>query len=133
MFGGFPGFAPFFWNRQMCTPWQGAPQGWQQGADSEPYMGFPTDKPIENPNTIKINEPTLGEVTMSPEDALELVLSGILVDGYDKEQNLLEQGLDSFGIMQLITRCAEQGYRVRMEEIMSDPTFAGIAANMKTE
>ena len=96
-------------------------------------MGFPANAPVEHPNTIKIDEPKLGQVTRAPEDALQIVLSGILVQGYDKQQNLLEQGLTSFGIMQLITRCAEQGYRVRMEDVIKDPTFAGIVGNMKTE
>ena len=70
---------------------------------------------------------------MAPEDALDTVLGGILTQGYDKQENLLEQGLTSFGLMQLVTRCAEQGYRVKIEDIMKDPTFSGIVENMKTE
>ena len=96
-------------------------------------MGFPTNEPIENPNTIKINEPKLGQVTQAPEDALSTVLNGILPNGYDKENSLLEQGLSSFGIMQLVTRCSEQGYRVKIEDVMKDPTFSGIVSIMKTE
>ena len=98
-----------------------------------PYMAFPTDKPIENPNLIRINEPKLGAVTRSPEDALDVVLSGIFPEGYDKQTNLFEQGLDSFKVMQIVTRAGEEGYRLHMQDIMKDPTFKGIVAAMKTE
>ena len=131
--------------QQLCTPQQGGympqqpymPQQ-QMGmppiaGGSVPYMAFPTDKPIENPNLIKINEPKLGAVTRSPEDALDVVLSGIFPEGYDKQAGLFEQGLDSFKVMQIVTRAGEEGYRIHMQDIMKDPTFKGIVAAMKTE
>ena len=124
--------------QQLCTPQQygNMPQqpGMPQAAGaSQPYMAFPTDKPIQNPNVIKINEPKLGNVTKSPEDALDVVLKGIFPEGYDKQANLFEQGLDSFKVMQIVTRCGEEGYRVHMQDIMKDPTFKGIVSSMKTE
>ena len=131
--------------QQLCTPQQVGympqqpymPQQ-QMGMSptagtSAPYMAFPTDKPIENPNLIRINEPKLGAVTKSPEDALDVVLRGIFPEGYDKQASLFEQGLDSFKVMQIVTRVGEEGYRVHMQDIMKDPTFKGIVAGMKTE
>lgn len=125
--------------QQLCTPQQGGYMPQQQmgmpptAGGSVPYMAFPTDKPIENPNLIRINEPKLGAVTRSPEDALDVVLSGIFPEGYDKQTNLFEQGLDSFKVMQIVTRAGEEGYRLHMQDIMKDPTFKGIVAAMKTE
>ena len=104
-----------------------------QAGTQAPYMGFPTDAPIQNPNVIQVQEPKLGPVTKSPEDALNLVLSGIFPSGYNKQENLLTQGMNSFQIMQLITRCGEQGYRLRIEDVMKNPTFSGIVSSMKTE
>lgn len=105
----------------------------QAAGDAQPYMAFPTDGPVENPNVISIHEPKLGPVTKSPEDALDVVLRGIFPEGYDKQVNLFEQGLDSFKVMQIVTRSGEEGYRIQMQDIMKDPTFKGIVANMKTE
>ena len=104
-----------------------------QAGTQAPYMGFPTNAPIQNPNVIQVQEPKLGAVTKSPEDALNLVLSGIFPNGYNKQENLLTQGMNSFQIMQLITRCGEQGYRLRIEDVMKNPTFSGIVSSMKTE
>ena len=124
---------------QLCTPDQQMPQppmqqmpGAPQGSGL-PFMGMTVDAPIEKPVTMKINEPRLGPVTKSPEDALDTVLRSIFLNGYDKQANLFEQGLDSLKIMQIVTRCGEQGYRVNMLDIMKDPTFKGIVACMKTK
>jgi aryl carrier-like protein len=96
-------------------------------------MAIPVEKPIDNPNTIKINEPKLGKVTQSPEAALDTVLRGIFPQGYDRSRNLVEQGMTSFNFMQIITRCAEQGYRVKLVDIVKDPVFDKIVAAMETE
>ena len=120
--------------QQLCTPPMvyGAPIPYAAPVPM-PYMGFPTNAPIQNPNVIQINEPKLGQVTKAPEDALNIVLSGILPGGYNKDVNLFHQGLNSFGVMQLITRCAEYGYRLKIEDVIKNPTFSGIVSNMKTE
>ena len=118
--------------QQLCTP-QTAGMGTQANAGQTPYMAIPVEKPIDNPNTIKINEPKLGKVTQSPEAALDTVLRGIFPQGYDRGRNLVEQGMTSFNFMQIITRCAEQGYRVKLMDIVKDPVFDKIAAAMKTE
>ncbi|MBR1633676.1 MAG: hypothetical protein IJ682_01290, partial [Lachnospiraceae bacterium] len=123
--GGYMPQQPYMPQQQMGMP--------PTAGGSVPYMAFPTDKPIENPNLIKINEPKLGAVTRSPEDALDVVLSGIFPEGYDKQAGLFEQGLDSFKVMQIVTRAGEEGYRIHMQDIMKDPTFKGIVAAMKTE
>lgn len=77
--------------------------------------------------------PQFGPATRSPEDTLDAVLSEIFPEGYDKQVNLFEQGLDSLKMMQIVTRCGQQGYRINLQEIMKDPTFKGIVAIMKTE
>ena len=115
---------------QLCTPSAGQPI---QGGTHQPYMGFPVGAPISNPNVIQISEPQLGNVTRSPEDALDFVLTTILPNGYNKQDSLISQGMNSFNVMQLITRCAEQGYRLKIEEVIKDPTFSGIVSSMKTK
>ena len=118
--------------QQLCTP-QTAGMGMQANTGQMPYMAIPVEKPIDNPNTIKINEPKLGKVTQSPEAALDTVLRGIFPQGYDRNRNLVEQGMTSFNFMQIITRCGEQGYRVKLQDIIKDPVFDNIVASMKTE
>jgi len=115
---------------QLCTPSAGQPI---QGGTHQPYMGFPVSAPVSNPNVIQIPEPHLGNVTRSPEDALDFVLTTILPNGYNKQDSLISQGMNSFNVMQLITRCAEQGYRLKIEEVIKDPTFSGIVSSMKTK
>ena len=115
---------------QLCTPSAGQPI---QSGTHQPYMGFPVSAPVSNPNVIQISEPHLGNVTRSPEDALDFVLTTILPNGYNKQDSLISQGMNSFNVMQLITRCAEQGYRLKIEEVIKDPTFSGIVSSMKTK
>ena len=115
---------------QLCTPSAGQPI---QSGTHQPYMGFPVGAPVSNPNVIQIPEPQLGNVTRSPEDALDFVLTTILPNGYNKQDSLISQGMNSFNVMQLITRCAEQGYRLKIEEVIKDPTFSGIVSSMKTK
>ena len=116
----------------LCAPPMGCTPP-AQGNGQIPYMGFPTNAPVQNPTVIQIQKPKLGPVTRSPEDALQFVLSGIFPGGYNKEENLLLQGMNSFQIMQLITRCGEQGYRLKIEDVMKNPTFSGIVSSMTTE
>jgi aryl carrier-like protein len=120
--------------QQLCTPGPQPQQLCTPGQQAQtPYMAIPVEKPIDNPNTIKINEPKLGKVTQSPEAALDTVLRGIFPQGYDRSRNLVEQGMTSFNFMQIITRCAEQGYRVKLVDIVKDPVFDKIVAAMETE
>ena len=111
---------------QLCTP----PA---QAGVQLPYMGFPTNAPVANPVVIQVQKPKLGAVTRSPEDALHFVLSGIFPGGYNKEDSLLLQGMNSFQMMQLITRVGEQGYRLTIEDVVKNPTFSGIVRSMTTE
>ena len=127
-----PPMPPIQPGQQLCSPPMGAGQPGMGGLQA-PYMGFPTDGPIQDPNVINIQEPKLGPVTRAPEDALNFVLSGIFPNGYDKQENLLSQGMTSFQMMQLITRIGEQGYRLKIEDVIKNPTFSGIVGSMKTE
>jgi aryl carrier-like protein len=77
--------------------------------------------------------PRLGKVTKSPEDALDAALLAVFPDGYDKQVNLFEQGLDSLKMVRLASLCAEEGYRIGLQDFMKDPTFKGVVAGMKTE
>ena len=92
---------------------------------------YEVDKPIENPNVIAIEEPHVGAPTKSPEEALAIVFSLIFPQGYGKDENLFEKGLDSFKIMQIVTRAAENGYRIKMQDIFKNPTFNGIVGVME--
>ena len=92
---------------------------------------YEVDKPIENPNVIAIEEPHVGVPTKSPEEALAIVFSLIFPQGYGKDENLFEKGLDSFKIMQIVTRAAENGYRIKMQDIFKNPTFNGIVGVME--
>ena len=105
------------------------------------YIQFPSPSYGSQPNTpvvgavpdIFFQKPLLGKVTKSPEDALDSVLSSIFPNGYDRDGNLFDNGIDSVMVAQITVKCAEEGYRIGMEEIFADPTFTGIVSNMKTE
>jgi len=132
--------------QQLCTP-QGqqmvmgvlqqlcSPQGQQMvnGAVSQLCTGAPpipgrrpagvVDKPIDKPNVMQMEKPHVKVPTTTPEVALETVLRGILNKPFDKDADLFKIGISNFGIMQIITRCAEQGYSVTMKDISQNHTF----------
>lgn len=92
---------------------------------------YQIDKPVEKPNVLQVNEPHVGKPTKSPEEALKVVFSLLFPNGYTVDENLFEKGMDSFMIMQIVTRCAENGYRVKMQDIFRNPTFNGIVSKME--
>ncbi|MBR1443358.1 MAG: hypothetical protein IJ583_07490 [Firmicutes bacterium] len=94
------------------------------------YQAHPVQEPIENPNVMNIPEPKVGTPTESPEQALDAVLKGLLPT-FDRNIGLFEQGFTSLNLMQIVTRLAEHGYKIKMENIISDPTFDGLLSNMK--
>ena len=93
------------------------------------YQARPAKRPVRNPYFTKINEPEVGSPEESAADVLMNVLSGIYED-YDPEDDLFSQGFTSLNLMQIVTRCAEQGYRVKIEDIIKNPTFDGIVECM---
>ena len=127
--------------QQLCTP-QGqqlcTPQAQQMvngavsqlctgGAGAPPIPGRRpagvVDKPIDKPNVMQMEKPHVKVPTSTPEVALETVLRGILNKPFDKDADLFKIGISNFGIMQIITRCAEQGYSVTMQDIYQNHTF----------
>ena len=96
------------------------------------YQPKPIDKPVENPNIIKMHKPKLEKPTRAPREALRVVLDSIR-PGFQENGNLFEQGLTSYNVMQMVTRAGEQGYVLTMRDIISEPTFEAIASKMKTE
>lgn len=119
--------------QQLCTP-----QGQQMvnGAMQQLCTGGPgappvpgrrpagvVDKPIDKPNVMQMEKPHVKVPTTTPEVALETVLRGILNKPFDKDADLFKIGISNFGIMQIITRCAEQGYSVTMKDISQNHTF----------
>ena len=93
------------------------------------YQAHAVDQPIENPFTMKIPEPYVGKPSKTPEEVLMDVLTGI-EPKFDPSANLMEQGFTSLNLMQIVTRCAEQGYRVQLQDLIMDPVFDGIVVHM---
>ena len=139
---------------QLCTPQQIMTQGYvvipvSAIVNALPYLqtmlygGMPMmpqaakpdiyeiDKPIEKPNVMQMNEPHVGKPTKSPEEALRTVFSLLFPQGYGEDENLFEKGMDSFKVMQIVTRCGENGYRVKMQDVFRNPTFNGIVSKME--
>jgi aryl carrier-like protein len=114
------------WNPGMRQKIMQAMQTYQQ------YQPKPIDKPVENPNIIKMHKPKLEKPTRAPREALRVVLDSIR-PGFQEIGNLFEQGLTSYNVMQMVTRAGEQGYVLTMRDIISEPTFEAIASKMKTE
>ncbi len=128
---------------QLCTPqammqlvsqfsmFMPQAPGFAGGAPQAGPDVYAIEKPVENPNVIAIEEPHVGKPTKSPEEALTIVFTGIFPEGYTADENLFEKGLDSFKIMQIVTRASENGYRIKMQDIFKNPTFNGIASKME--
>ena len=89
--------------------------------------------PVENPVVVDINRPKLGERVNSPEKALEIVLQSIIGRPVHDSENFLAMGLTSINIMQIITRCGEQGYRVTIQDVISNPTITELAKRLSAE
>ena len=96
----------------------------------EKYISKPVKEPIENPNVVQIEKPKIAKPEKSAEEVLNYVLNGIL-PGFEKDSNLFEQGLTSFDVMKVITRCGQYGYQIDMADIFLTPTFEEIVAKMK--
>jgi len=123
--------------KQLCTPQQMAAAqnqlcfpGMMPAPQQKPDV-YEIDKPVENPNVINIQEPHISAPTKSPEEALKTVFSTIFPQNIGADDNLFEKGLDSFKVMQIVTRTAENGYRIKMQDIFKNPTFNGIVSKME--
>ena len=76
-----------------------------------------------------IHEAYVGK-PVKPADAVLTEVLNSISPGFDLSENLMEQGLTSFNAMQIVTRCAEQGYRVQLNDVIINPTFEGIVSRM---
>ena len=108
----------------MMGPFMGMPDPLQK------YMSKPVDAPIEDPNVIKIEKAKVSKPTVSAEEALTIVLNGLLPK-WNKEDDLFEQGLTSLDTVKIVTRCGENGYAIEMKDIYMTPTFDELVKAMK--
>ena len=88
-----------------------------------PYISRKVDQPIEQPTVIGIAKAKVNKPVRSAEEVLEHVLSGLLKKGFNKTDDLFEQGLTSLDTVKIVTRCGEHGYGVRMQDIYMHSTF----------
>ena len=88
-----------------------------------PYISRKVDQPIEQPTVIGIAKAKVNEPVRSAEEVLEHVLSGLLKKGFNKTDDLFEQGLTSLDTVKIVTRCGEHGYGVKMQDIYMHSTF----------
>ena len=126
-FGGMPGKG---FGRKL---WKAMANGMGQMGNMGPlgqYNSHPVNAPVDNPNVMKINQPKVGAPDKPAEEALDIVLKGLLPT-YDRSKSLFDQGFTSLNLMQIVTRCGEHGYRVQLQDIIANPTFDGILAAMK--
>ena len=115
----------------VCTPpMMGQPMGMGMPPQLEKYMSKPVDKPIEDPNVIKINKAKVSKPAVSAEEALTIVLNG-LMPKWNKEDDLFEQGLTSLDTVKIVTRCGENGYSIEMKDIYKTPRFDDLVKVMK--
>ena len=93
------------------------------------YRTFPVQTPAEIPNVTKIEPPHTGKPVRPADEVFLDVMKGILPN-YDPAVDLFEQGVSSFNLIQIVTRCAEQGYRLNLQDIIQNPDFERIVSHM---
>ena len=97
----------------------------------EHYRSHKVDQPIEKPNVIDIKSPKVSKPQYSAGEVLDHVLSGILKEGYSRTADLFEQGLTSLDTVKMVTRCAENGYALSMQDIYMHSTYDELVKCMK--
>lgn len=118
---------------QLCTPQAGGQQlctGTPAQGDAGRRPVGAVEKPIENPSIVAIQKPKVGKPTVAPDVALDIVIKGIINRPYGRDDNFFKIGMNDFSVMQIVTRCAEQGYRVQMKDIAGNPTFNGLVGKL---
>ncbi|MDO4805972.1 MAG: phosphopantetheine-binding protein [Coriobacteriales bacterium] len=146
--GGMPFRAPFRSQAPVAAPRypaQVAPStGGPHTLDSVPpearaqlaqqmqrYQSHPVDKPIDKPNVIGLKPAKVTKAEHSAEEVLDHVLSGLLEGSYSRTEDLFEQGLTSFDVVKMITRCGEHGYALSMQDVYMHSTFNELLEHMK--
>ena len=95
------------------------------------YEAHKVDKPIEKPNVIGLKKAKVGKPVKSPEEVLDHVLGGLLKKGFSKTDDLFEQGLTSLDTVKMVTRCAEYGYALSMQDIYMHSNYNELIKCMK--
>ncbi len=103
----------------------------QLAQQMQKYQSHPVDKPIEKPNVIGLKPAKVAKAEHSAEEVLDHVLSGLLGDGYSRTEDFFEQGLTSFDVVKMVTRCGEHGYALRMQDVYMHSTFDELLGCMK--
>ena len=94
------------------------------------YLSKEVDKPIENPNVIKIEKAKLGPKDKEPDVALMDVMKGLLPN-FNKDEDFFEQGLTSLDTVKMVTRCGEAGYEIELKDIYMHSSFDELVKCMK--
>ncbi len=94
------------------------------------YLSHPIEKPVEEPNVIKINKATISEKKKSPEEALLGVMEGLLPN-FNKDEDFFAQGLTSFDTIKMVTRCGEAGYQLDLKDIYMYSNFDELVQHLK--
>ena len=89
----------------------------------ESYQSKKIDKPVDQPNVISVKKMKVEKPQKSAREVLEYVLSTVLKNPLDKQQDLFEQGLSSLDTVKIVTRCGEYGYSVKMQDIYMHSVF----------
>jgi aryl carrier-like protein len=95
------------------------------------YRSHKVEKPIEKPNVIGLQHAKITKPEHSAQEVLDHVLNGLLKNGFNKTDDLFEQGLTSLDTMKLVTRCGEHGYSLSMQDIYMHSTYDGLLECMK--
>ena len=114
-------------NQQVCNPAGGPGMVPPQIAK---YLSKEVDKPIENPNVIKIEKAKLGAKEKAPDVALMDVMTGLLPN-FNKDEDFFEQGLTSLDTVKMVTRCGEAGYDIELKDIYMHSNFDELVKCMK--
>ncbi len=124
-------------NQQVCTPnnQQVCANGPMNMAGGLPpqlqkYLSHPMSQAAEKPNVIKIEKATVAEKKGTAEEALMTVMTSI-IPAFDKNVDFFEQGLTSFDTVKMVTRCAENGYKIDMKDIYMHPNFSELVECME--
>ena len=116
-------------NQQVCS---NGPMNMAGGLPPQlqKYLSHPMSQAAENPNVIKIEKATIAEKKGTAEEALMIVMTSI-IPNFDKNVDFFEQGLTSFDTVKMVTRCAENGYKIDMKDIYMHPNFSELVECME--
>ena len=95
------------------------------------YQSRKVDKPVDKPNVIGLQAAKVSKPEHSAQEVLDHVLGGLLKNGFNKTDDLFEQGLTSLDTVKMVTRCGEHGYSLSMQDIYMHSTYNELLECMK--